>query len=230
VQDFTVPSPHRIVLDLTGATLAPLARAYDRIPRGGISNIRMSQYRTDVVRVVLDLDREREYSVTQDEGVIRISLESDAQFAAWHSTGRMLAEAERDIATTRTVEAAGTVESTPPAAEPGARVASDSGPTIEAIIAAQAQQPRITVTYSGADIRDVLAAFATFSQRTIVVGKDVTGTIPAEIKDQPWDVALKACSRRRGSRRSRTPPASSPSTATRTSSRSRRVSRSPRSW
>jgi Type II secretory pathway, component HofQ len=53
-------------------------------------------------------------------------------------------------------------------------------------------QPRITVTYQDADIRDVIAAFATFSGRTIVVGKDVTGTITAEIKNQPWDVALRA--------------------------------------
>ena len=53
-------------------------------------------------------------------------------------------------------------------------------------------QPRITVTYQDADIRDVIAAFAAFSGRTIVVGKDVAGTITAEIKNQPWDVALRA--------------------------------------
>jgi type IV pilus assembly protein PilQ len=38
----------------------------------------------------------------------------------------------------------------------------------------------------------VLAAFGGFSGRTIVVGKDVQGTVTAEIKDQPWDVALQA--------------------------------------
>jgi type IV pilus assembly protein PilQ len=54
------------------------------------------------------------------------------------------------------------------------------------------EQPRIIVTYQDADIRDVIAAFATFSGRTIVVGKDVSGTITAEIKNQPWDVALRA--------------------------------------
>ncbi|MBA2706197.1 MAG: AMIN domain-containing protein [Gemmatimonadaceae bacterium] len=57
---------------------------------------------------------------------------------------------------------------------------------------AQSDQPRITVTYQDADIRDVIAAFAAFSGRTIVVGKDVAGTITAEIKNQPWDVALRA--------------------------------------
>jgi type IV pilus assembly protein PilQ len=56
----------------------------------------------------------------------------------------------------------------------------------------QSQQQRITVTYQNSDIRDVIAGFADFSRRTIVVGKDVQGTVTAEIKDQPWDVALQA--------------------------------------
>jgi type IV pilus assembly protein PilQ len=51
---------------------------------------------------------------------------------------------------------------------------------------------RLTVTYQDADIRDVIAAFAAFSGRTIIAGRDVTGTVTAEIKDQPWDVALRA--------------------------------------
>src|SRR4029079_15971873 len=57
---------------------------------------------------------------------------------------------------------------------------------------AYSDQPKITVTYQDADIRDVIAAFAAFSGRTIVVGKDVQGTVTAEIKNQPWDVALRA--------------------------------------
>jgi len=56
----------------------------------------------------------------------------------------------------------------------------------------QSTQPRITVTYQDADIRDVIAAFATFAGRTIVTGRDVTGTVTAEIRNQPWDVALRA--------------------------------------
>ena len=54
------------------------------------------------------------------------------------------------------------------------------------------QKPRITVTYDGTDIRDVIATFASFSGRTIVVGKDVGGTVTADINDKPWDIALQA--------------------------------------
>jgi len=54
------------------------------------------------------------------------------------------------------------------------------------------ERPRVTVTYQDADIRDVIAAFAEFSGRTIILGKDVAGSITAEIRNQPWDVALRA--------------------------------------
>src|SRR5207244_13615979 len=56
----------------------------------------------------------------------------------------------------------------------------------------QSQHPPLTVTFQDTDIRDVIASFAAFSGRTIVVGKDVAGTITAEVKNQPWDVALRA--------------------------------------
>jgi type IV pilus assembly protein PilQ len=66
--------------------------------------------------------------------------------------------------------------------------------TLSSMAAARRQQqkPRITVSYDGTNIRDVIAAFATFSGRTIIVGKDVDGNVTADIADKPWDVALQA--------------------------------------
>ncbi len=92
VQDFTVPTPHRIVLDLTGARLGSVGTGYDRVARGGITNIRTSQYRVDVVRIVLDVDGPRAYAVTRGDGEVRIAIKGDASFAAWHSSGALLAE------------------------------------------------------------------------------------------------------------------------------------------
>jgi type IV pilus assembly protein PilQ len=55
------------------------------------------------------------------------------------------------------------------------------------------EQPRITVTYIDADIRDVIGSFATFANKTIVIGSTVQGKVAfMEIKDKPWDVALAA--------------------------------------
>lgn len=52
-------------------------------------------------------------------------------------------------------------------------------------------QPRITVSFQDADIRDVLASFAEFTGRSIVPGAGVRDTVTATIRDQPWDVALQ---------------------------------------
>jgi type IV pilus assembly protein PilQ len=75
-----------------------------------------------------------------------------------------------------------------------------SGPelSIDAYLAAhardgeQSQAPRITVTWDNSDIREVVAGFAAFSGRTIVLSKEIKGTVSAEIKNQPWDLAFAA--------------------------------------
>jgi type IV pilus assembly protein PilQ len=53
-------------------------------------------------------------------------------------------------------------------------------------------QPRITVTWDRASVADVVAGFAAFSGRTIILGKDIKGEVSAEIKNQPWDQAFQA--------------------------------------
>lgn len=49
----------------------------------------------------------------------------------------------------------------------------------------------ITVSFQDTPIRDVLFAFAEFAGRSIVAGGAVEATISAEIRNQPWDVALR---------------------------------------
>ncbi|HET7459558.1 MAG TPA: AMIN domain-containing protein [Gemmatimonadaceae bacterium] len=207
VQDFTLSSPNRIVLDLSGATLAMPPRFYDKVSRGGVKNVRFAQYRAEVVRVVIELDAARKYQITRSANEMRVSLESsNAKFAAWHSGPAMATAAAAYAAGDRDNVVATPAAPAPRAGTPST-AAADEVPTTARVDASkssrnqgaplvqqqrQSTQPRITVTYQDADIRDVLAAFAAFSGRTIVVGRDVSGTVTAEIRDQPWDVALQA--------------------------------------
>jgi type IV pilus assembly protein PilQ len=48
------------------------------------------------------------------------------------------------------------------------------------------------VTWDRADIADVVAGFAAFSGRTIILGKDIKGAVSAEITNQPWHQAFLA--------------------------------------
>ncbi|MBX3173562.1 MAG: AMIN domain-containing protein [Gemmatimonadaceae bacterium] len=172
VSDFILESPHRIVVDLKGATLDLRAPTYDRVNRAGIRNVRLAQFESDVVRLVLDLDAPREYSVVRSNTEIRISVRGSDDFAPW-SAG---AAAVRDVP----------VE---PETAPAAR-----GPRFESAALAraqQSQQERITVTFANRDIHDVIATFSEFSRRTFVTGSSVTGTVRfTEIVNQPWDIAL----------------------------------------
>ena len=189
VQDFTLSAPQRVVIDLRNATLSGQPVLYDKISRGGITNVRMAQFKQDVVRIVLELDGPRNYTVIKGTGDLRVAVEGAEQFAMWSSAagapaaavdrtrGRAPAAAVADavVAPTRTFRA-------------------DGGGTPKAPVA----QPRITVTYQDADIKEVITAFASFARRTIVVGRAVTGQVTTEIIDQPWDVALQAILKSQG--------------------------------
>jgi type IV pilus assembly protein PilQ len=170
-QDFTLAGPARLVVDITGATLTATRAVYDGVNRGGILDVRYSQYRDDVVRVVIELDALRDYTIVRTEGTVRVSLGSDQTFAAWSSLEP------------RALAAAATGTSASPYAA--------DVPTTPAAVA-QSQQPRITVIYDSASIADVMSNLAAFSGRSIVLGKSVQGTVTAEIKNQPWDIAFQA--------------------------------------
>ncbi|MFN2563875.1 MAG: AMIN domain-containing protein [Gemmatimonadaceae bacterium] len=281
VRDFTLASPDKIVIDITGATLGIPPSTYDEANRGGIVDIRYSQYRKNVVRVVLTLDEPHKYNMVRYPNEIRLKVRSRPDepvlFVAWHTgnapvavaqsgkpgaaapatsatapktvdkpapkvaektpekapakpSGNMwaLTEAGLDSTTGATVVpprgvSAGKPTGRPTPAAPAARVPAPQ-PDPEAVSdpldepdplpvprraterprprapeprvivdrPRRSTQPRITVAWQQAPIRDVIAAFALFSGRTIVVGKNVNATVDAEIADQPWDVAMSA--------------------------------------
>ena len=183
IDDFSLASPPRIVLDLRGAKLANAGRMYDRVARGGITNVRVAQYRDNIVRLVIDLDGQHSYTVNRTLNEVHVVLDPDAttktSFTAWRATAGSgdaftAAQARQDDQSTDS---------------PRHTVVNL---TSHDRAAAASSQPRITISYQDSDIRDVIAGFAVFSGRTIVAGKGVTGTVSAEIRDQPWDVALRA--------------------------------------
>src|ERR1051325_9988513 len=86
VQDFTLESPARLVLDLLGARLAAPAALYDGQNRGGVRNIRYGQFKPGVVRVVIELDALKDYHIERANGQVRVEIGSErTAFAAWSS-------------------------------------------------------------------------------------------------------------------------------------------------
>ena len=187
IRDFTMEGPYRIVLDVLDASLSLGPNLSEEIGRGGIQRVRASQYSTDVVRVVLEIDQPTDYALILSDGYVRVSMENrGGTFEPWDAgpTTGVVAPSSGS-ASTREVPPAAPVEAaaTP---ERRARTARWSG------IASSELAPRITVTFTNTNIRDVLFTFAEFSDRSIVPGSGVSGTVNAEIRNQPWDVALQA--------------------------------------
>jgi len=253
VNHFTLDGPSRLVVDLGGASLALRGAAYDGQARGPIKNVRLSQFRDDTVRLVIDLDASRQYVVQRAGNQVRVVVDGPAvSVARWETqaaSGARTAQSaagrlDTPVASTAAVavsDASVAPTAAPPTAASAAvgslaeqaRAQRDENSELRAEIAqltaasetasrdaarkeakaiadapmegraapaarrtvqqpAQPPKPRITVGYDGIDIRDVIAAFASFSGRTIVVGKEVSGLVSADINDKPWDVALQA--------------------------------------
>ncbi len=181
VRDFMLNAPDRLVLDVVGARLGQTAATvYDGVSRGGVTNLRYSQFQPDVVRIVLDLDGPKSYEVDRSSGAIRISFGPAPSFQAWSSAKG----AASDVVTAAEV----------PVQPAVARVLARA-PAVQfgrTALITRADEPRITVTWDRASIADVVAGFASFSGRTIIMGKDIKGEVTAEIKDQPWHQAFQA--------------------------------------
>ena len=160
VSDFRLTDPHRIVVDLRGAEMRS-GVTYDRVARGGVTNVRLAQYAASVVRVVVDLDRERGYRIVRGVGELRIAVEATPSGAVASTVAS-------------TVEPAGA-----PTLEPVASVQQ------------RAQPARANFSFVDMPIREVVAAFAAISGKTFITGPTVDATVTAEIAGQAWDVALQ---------------------------------------
>jgi hypothetical protein len=156
VRDFMLESPARLVLDVVGAKLKgnPVS-LYDGVKRGGVVNLRYSQFKPDVVRVVLDLERPMDYHVEKLADAIRVSFGTDQSFLNWSSNDSRPAKAAPKTA----------ARGEPEVQLPASRLTK----------AGWAEEPRITVVWDRANIADVVAGFAAFSGRTIILGKDIKG-------------------------------------------------------
>ncbi len=199
VSDFVLRGPDRLVLDLVGARLVAPLMQYDGINRAGIRMIRYSQFRSDVVRVVVELDEARDYEVRQEQTAIRVTLAATQSFSAWSSDATRGRTAQTAAAPGPADVSVAPVPATPrPASSPPAparaapvEIPSASGRPLTQQDVVSTQAP-ISVTFDNASIQDVVATFAGFSGRSMVLGKDVQGAVTAEIRNQPWDIAMNA--------------------------------------
>jgi len=177
-RDFTMEGPYRLVIDLHGAKYGLGSGAFAPVNRGGVRTVRASQYADEIVRVVLELDVPTGYTLVAGDGYVRVSLDTGTDaFQPWATAAAAMA-ARSDAAVSQPVVAG-------PPPEARRQAAGWSG-----IRTQQVARP-ITVSFTDTPMRDVLFTFSEWSGRSIVPGSGVTGSVNADIRNQPWDIALQ---------------------------------------
>jgi type IV pilus assembly protein PilQ len=187
--DFLLTNPPRLIVDLKGARHALSQDNYENINRGGVVRVRTSQFRDDVVRVVVELTAPTSYTLTRRGAEIRVSFPNlvGDDFESW-ATGPAPERAAPSPADAEPVAARPTRQQQQ---QTVARTNDRVGPFRQEPTPLS-QMPRITVEFENTDIRDVLSSFAEFTGKSFVPGSGVEGSVTAKISNQPWDLALKA--------------------------------------
>jgi type IV pilus assembly protein PilQ len=187
---FTLENPNRIVLDLVGLTAVRASQ--HTIDRGGVLRLRVGQFDENTVRVVVDLSNAVDYRVDQDNGAVRVSfLNPEGEFAAWNSGVVTPAPVAAEPAPVR---AAPQTQAVNAAGQGGMRMGTETMDQPRSRPMVPQQQSRlVTVTFTDEPVANVLSTFAEFANRSIIPAQDVKSKmITAEVRGQPWDIALEA--------------------------------------
>jgi type IV pilus assembly protein PilQ len=189
VHQTQMQTPDRLVLDFDPATKAEFA-AYDGQHRGNVADIRVTQYKPNVVRVVVEFDRMPDFKVEQAlDGAVTVSF-ADKPFSGW-GVGRNGAPPLSNM----------------PAARPATAVPGNDRPVIqnepEPVLSGlrsmrQQDSSRFDVNWDKTDINDALQQLARRSGQSIVTGPNVTGTVSMTVVNNTWPNIFQALLASRG--------------------------------
>jgi type IV pilus assembly protein PilQ len=217
-----VDSPTRLVVDLEDTVYAwrktPL-----NVGKEPLRQIRGSQYRQGVARVVLDLSRTVGYAIREEPNGLAIVIPTAASAAPVVAAQATTPEPTNGAANGAKNGANG-AKSGPNGAANAAAGAPAQGPANEAAnstvepprpVAARpiqiAQAPAAPSTSNGqrlisfdfkdADVVNLLRILAAESNKNVVIGDDVKGKMSISLRNVPWDLALDTILETRGLRK-----------------------------
>src|SRR6516164_1597163 len=174
-----VDSPSRLVIDLENTVYAwrktPL-----NVGKDPVKQVRGSQYRQNVARVVLDLSRSVGYAIREESNGLAIVIPTVAP------------PASAPVASAAASAAAG---ATPAPQDAAPSVAAQPAQLAQAPPPAPTAPPTngqrlISFDFKDADVVNLLRILAAESNKNVVIGDDVKGKMSITLKNVPWDLAL----------------------------------------
>ena len=185
-----VDSPSRLVIDLENTVYAwrktPL-----NVGKDPVKQVRGSQYRQNVARVVLDLSRSVGYAIREESNGLAIVIPTVAPPAS--AAVASAAASAAAGATPAPQDAAPSVAAQPPQLAQAPPPAPTAPPTNG--------QRLISFDFKDADVVNLLRILAAESNKNVVIGDDVKGKMSITLKNVPWDLALDTILETRGLRK-----------------------------
>src|SRR6059036_270469 len=179
-----VDSPSRLVIDLENTVYAwrktPLS-----VGKDPLKQVRGSQFRPGVARVVLDLSRTVGYAIREEPDGLAIVIPTAAPPAsapAAKVAAMPAASAPRDAPPAATPRPVQLAQATPPPAPTNG-------------------QRLISFDFKDADVVNLLRILAAESNKNVVIGDDVKGKMSITLKNVPWELALDTILETRGLRK-----------------------------
>jgi type IV pilus assembly protein PilQ len=185
-----VDSPSRLVIDLENTVYAwrktPL-----NVGKDPVKQVRGSQYRQGVARVVLDLSRSVGYAIREESNGLAIVIPTaapPAAAAARNSPAMPAVPVPRDASPAVAPPPVQLAQAAPPAPAPPAPAPTNG-------------QRLISFDFKDADVVNLLRILAAESNKNVVIGDDVKGKMSITLKNVPWDLALDTILETRGLRK-----------------------------
>lgn len=205
-----IDSPARLVVDFEDTTYGwrktPLA-----VSSGPLKQIRGSQYRKGVARVVVELTRPVGYAIREDDDGLTIVIPTNTPPLA----STVSVPAPRVAASTPAPATARPTAAPQPAPAPAPMTATPApsvriaqapatppppAPPAPAVTASQVPESQrlISLDFKDADVVNLLRILAAESSKNIVIGDDVKGKMSITLRNVPWQLALDTIMEARG--------------------------------
>jgi type IV pilus assembly protein PilQ len=198
-----VDRPYRLVLDFDdtsyGWRKTPLA-----VETEPLKQIRGSQFRRGVARVVVELTRKVGYAIREERDGLAIVIPTStsarlAEPTATTSSAPKSSKTAPIAAAATPSRPAETKPAQPKAAEPPRVAQAPAAPAPTTALPAAPTPPPppaqngarlISLDFKDADVVNLLRILAAESTRNIVIGEDVKGKMSITLRNVPWDLAL----------------------------------------
>jgi type IV pilus secretin PilQ/predicted competence protein len=217
-----IDTPTRLVIDFEDTDYAWRKTPLD-VSASPLAQIRGSQYKRGVARVVMQLDRKVGYAIREDDGGLAIVIPTSSQAKAPADTpsstalagmtdkaGESDTKAPAKAAVVRPAPQVRVAQAParPAAATPAPSAAANpAGPVAQAAPATQPApvmpappdgQRLISLDFKDADVVNLLRILAAESGRNIVIGDDVKGKMSISLRNVAWELALDTIMEARG--------------------------------